>query len=91
MAKELDRAVGCRVRVLSSHHLPVIYATDKKMDKKDRLKLAHLAADRPDRRLPIVPVPGDEELEKRKVLSSYRRVQENRTRASTGCTGCSYK
>jgi transposase len=80
-AKEMDRAVGCRVRVLSSHHLPVIYATDKKTDKEDRLKLAHLAADRPDRRLPIVPVPGDTKLEKRKVLSSYRRAQENRTRA----------
>jgi transposase len=81
MAKEMDRAVGCRVRVLSSHHLPVIYATDKKTDKEDSLKLAHLAADRPDSRLPIVPVPGDEEMEKRKVLSSYRRAQENRTRA----------
>jgi transposase len=40
-----------------------------------------LAADRPDSRLPIVPVPGDAETEKRKVLSSYRRTQENRTRA----------
>jgi transposase len=81
MAKELERAAGCRVRVLSSHHLPIIYATDKKTDKEDSLKLAHLTADRPDSRLPIVPVPSDKEMEKRKVLSSYRRAQENRTRA----------
>jgi transposase len=81
MAKEMERVVGCRVRALSSHHLPVIYATDKKTDKEDSLKLAHLAADQPDSRLPIVPVPGEAEMEKRKVLSGYRRTQENRTRA----------
>jgi hypothetical protein len=44
MAKETERAAGRRVRALSSHHLPVIYATNKKTDKEDSLKPAHLAA-----------------------------------------------
>jgi transposase len=80
MTKELEKAAGCRVRVLNAHHLPIIYATDAKTDKEDSLKLAHLVADRPDSRLPIVAVPGDEEMERRKILARYRREQENRVR-----------
>ena len=30
MAKEMEKVVGCQVRVLNPHHLPIIYATDKK-------------------------------------------------------------
>jgi transposase len=81
LAKELEKIVGCRVRVLDAGHLPIIYATDKKTDKEDALKLAHLVSDRPDSRLPIVPVPSDEEMERRKILANYRREQENRNRA----------
>jgi transposase len=44
------------------------------------LKLAQLVADRPDRRLPVVAVPSDEEMARRKLVSSYRREQENRRR-----------
>jgi transposase len=78
MAKELAKAVGCQVRVLNASHLPIIYATDKKTDKEDAMKLAHLVADRPDSRLPIVAIPSDEEMEKRKLVGSYRREQGNR-------------
>jgi transposase len=78
MAKELEKAVGCAVRVLNPHHLPIIYATDKKTDKEDALKLAHLVADRPDSRLPIVAIPSDQEMKRRKILSSYRREQKSR-------------
>jgi transposase len=79
MAKEIGKAVaGCAVRVLSPSHLPVIYLTDKKTDKEDSLKLAHIVADRPDSRLPIVAVPSDEEMARRKLLSSYRREQGSR-------------
>jgi hypothetical protein len=75
MAKEIEKAVaGCAIRVLSPHHLPVIYLTDK----EDSLKLAHIVADRPDSRLPIVPVPSDEEMARRKLVSSYRREQGSR-------------
>ena len=79
MAKEMGKAVGCSVRVLNASHLPIIYATDKKTDKEDALKLAHLVADRPDSRLPVVAVPSDEEMAKRKLVSSDRREQQNRT------------
>jgi transposase len=82
VAKEIEKAVaGCAVRVLSPHHLPEIYLTDKKTDKEDSQKLAHLIADRPDSRLPIVPIPSDEEMERQKVLSSYRREQGTRNQA----------
>jgi transposase len=78
MAKEMEKAVGCRIRVLNARHLPIIYETDKKTDKEDSLKLAHIVADRPDSRLPVVAVPGDEEMEKRKLVSCYRKEQKNR-------------
>jgi hypothetical protein len=72
---------GCAIRVLSPHHLPIIYLTDKKTDKENAQKLARLIADRPDSRLPIVPIPSDEEMERRKILSSYRREQGTRNQA----------
>jgi transposase len=93
MAKEMEKIVGCQARVLNPYRLAVIYATDKKTDKEDALKLAHLVTDRPDSRLPVVAVPGDEETERRKPVSSYRRerkarVQEiNRPRAAFVHTG----
>jgi transposase len=80
MAKEMEKAVGCQVRVLNSHHLPIIYGTDKKTDKEDALKLAHLVADRPDSRLPTVPIPSDQEMRRRKILASYRREKGSRDR-----------
>jgi transposase len=78
MAKELEKTVGCAVRVLNPSRLAVIYATDKKTDPEDALKLAHLLTDQPDSRLPIVPVPSDEEMARRKVLASYAREQRSR-------------
>jgi transposase len=79
MAKELEKVVGCSVRVLNPHRLAIIYATDRKTDKADALKLGQLAADRPDSRLPIVAIPSDEEMERRKLVSSYRQEQRART------------
>jgi hypothetical protein len=79
MAKEMEKIAGCQVRVLNPHRLAVIYATDKKTDREDALKLAHLVTDRPYSRLPVVAVPGDEETERRKPVSSYRREQKART------------
>jgi transposase len=80
MAKELIAAVGCEVRVLNPSHLPLIYGSMKKTDKEDALKLAHILEDYKDERLPVVPVPGDQEMERRKLLSSYRNEQGNRNR-----------
>ena len=82
MAKEIIAAVaGCEVRVLNPSHLPLIYGSMKKTDKEDALKLAHILEDIRDERLPVVPVPSDREMERRKLVSGYRKEQGNRNRA----------
>lgn len=81
MAKELIAAVGCEVRVLNPSHLALIYGTMKKTDKEDALKLAHILEDYKDERLPVVPIPSEKEMQRRKLLSSYRNEQGSRNRA----------
>jgi len=81
MAKEIEAAVGCRVYVLNPSHLALIYGSMKKTDKEDALKLAHILQDCQEERLPVVAVPGDEEMKRRKLLASYRREQQSRNRA----------
>ena len=78
MVKEMEAAVGCEVRVLNPSHLPLIYGSMKKTDKEDALKLAHILEDYKDERLPVVPVPSDEEIKRRKLVASYRREQRVR-------------
>ena len=80
IAKELRASVGCLVYVLNPSHLPLIYGSMKKTDKEDSLKLAHIVEDFPEERLPEVPVPSDKEMARRKLLASYRRAQQSRTR-----------
>jgi transposase len=80
MAKEIEAAVGCEVRVLNPSQLALIYGSMKKTDKEDALKLAHILEDCKDERLPLVPVPSDEEMKRRKLLGSYRREQQSRNR-----------
>jgi len=80
MAKEIEAAVGCRVYVLNPSHLPLIYGSMKKTDKEDSLKLAHILEDFQEERLPVVPVPSDKEMCRRKILAGYRRAQQSRSR-----------
>jgi transposase len=81
MAKEMEAAVGCTIRVLNPYHLPLIFGSMKKTDKEDALKLAHLLEDYRDEHLPLVSVPSDKEMGQRKILASYRREVEVRTQA----------
>jgi transposase len=81
MAKEIEAVAGCRVYVLNPSHVPLIYQTMKKTDKEDSLKLAHILEDYRQERLPLVPIPGDEEMRRRKMLASYRREQRVRNQA----------
>ena len=81
MAKEIEAEVGCRVYVLNPSHLALIYGTMKKTDKEDALKLAHIVGDIPEERLPVVAVPSEREMQRRKMVASYRRGQRDRTRA----------
>jgi transposase len=80
MAKELTASVGCREYVLNPSHLPLIYGSMMKTDKEDSLKLARIVAYFPEDRLPLVAIPSDKELWRRKVLAGYRRAQQSRNR-----------
>jgi transposase len=80
MAKELAAAAGCRVYVLNPYRLAVIYKSMKKTDKEDALKLAHVLEDMREERLPEVPAPGEREIKRGKLLSSYRWEPGERNR-----------
>ena len=80
MAREIQERVGSEVRVLNSAKLPFIWDTPTKTDKEDAMKLAHLVEERRDAKLPIVPLPSEKEMNRRKILSSYGREMRNRTR-----------
>jgi transposase len=80
MAKEIAAVVGCRVFVLNPYQLALIYGSMKKTDKEDSLKLAHIVEDIPEERLPLVPVPSDEEMGRRRLLACHRRAQQSRNR-----------
>ena len=80
MAREIKERVGCEVRVLNSAKLPFIWDSPTKTDREDVMKLAHLIEERRDEKLPIVPLPSEKEMERRKVLASYSREVKGRTR-----------
>jgi len=80
IAKEIEASVGCKVYVLNPSHLALIYGSMKKTDKEDSLKLAHIIEDFQEERLPVVPVPSDKEMGRRKLLACYRRAQQSRIR-----------
>jgi len=80
MAREIMEQNGCEVRVLNSAKLPFIWDAPTKTDKEDAMKLAHLIEERRDEKLPLVPLPSERELERRKILASYGREMRSRTR-----------
>jgi transposase len=80
MAREIMERVGSEVRVLNSAKLPIIWDSPTKTDKEDAMKLAHLIEERRDEKLPIVPLPSEQEMERRKLLASYGREVRNRTK-----------
>jgi transposase len=69
IAKEIEAVVGCQVYVLNASRLAIIYSSMKKTDKQDSLKLAHILQDFQEERLPVVPVPSDKEMERRKLVA----------------------
>jgi transposase len=80
MAYEIQERIGCEVRVLNSAKLPFIWDAPTKTDKEDAMKLAHLVEERKDEKLPLVPLPSKEEMERRKLLANYSREMKGRTR-----------
>jgi len=79
MAREIQERVGSEVRVLNSSKLPFIWQAPTKTDKEDAMKLAHLVEERRDEKLPIVPLPSEKELERRKTIANYKREMRWRT------------
>jgi transposase len=81
MAKEMKSRVGCEVVVLNASRLALIYGSMKKTDKEDSLKLAKLVQRFDNDELPVVAVPSDKEMKRRKLLGAYRQAKGDRTRA----------
>ena len=81
MAREIGKQVGSEVRVLNATKLPFIWDAPTKTDKEDAMKLAHLVEERRDEKLPIVPLPSEQEMERREILSNYGREVMDRTKA----------
>jgi transposase len=79
-AREIMDRVGSEVRVLNSAKLPFIWDAPTKTDKEDAMKLAHLIEERRDEKLPIVPLPGEKEMARRKMMANYSREMKERTR-----------
>ena len=80
MAGEIQERTGNDVRVLNNAKLPFIWSAPTKTDKEDAMKLAHLVEERRDEKLPIVPLPSEKKMMRRKVLANYKREMSNRTR-----------
>lgn len=75
LAKLIEKKAGCRVHVLNPGKLKTIYASLKKTDREDALKLAKIAQRNPEDELPIVPVPSDKQ-------EYYRRLSTEQTHVS---------
>ena len=80
IAKELQSKEGITVLVLNAANLAVIYASLKKTDKEDALKLARLVQKFSAEELPTVPIPSDEEMERRALTAHENRFRQDRVR-----------
>jgi transposase len=79
MAKELRQA-GADVFVLNPGKLAVIYASTKKTDAEDALKLARLVQRFEPDELPIVCAPSADEEKDRELVSELAFLKQARTR-----------
>ncbi|EPF46078.1 IS110 family transposase [Treponema vincentii] len=74
------RTIGCTVIILNASQLSVIYASTKKTDKEDAVKLARLIKIYEKEDLPTVDVPTDKEWYRRKLIKEYKTLKADRTR-----------
>ena len=80
MAREIQNRIGSEVRVLNSAKLLIVWNAPTKTDKEDAIKLAHLVEERRDEKLPIVPLPSEQEMERRELIANYGREVRGRTK-----------
>lgn len=69
LARYLMKEVGCEVVVLNPGTLAMIWASTRKTDAEDALKLAQFIQRHPIEELPIVSLPSDKEEERRAMIS----------------------
>ena len=79
IAKDLRRA-GAEVLLLNPGKLAIIYATTKKTDAEDALKLARLVQRFTPSELPVVNSPSEEEERGRELVSELGFLKQSRTR-----------
>lgn len=79
MEREM-RSIGCQVVILNPSSLAIIYASTKKTDKEDALKLARLIKVYEKEDLPVVQPPSDKEMYRRKLMSECEVLKRDRTR-----------
>ena len=80
IAKEIQTKPGVIVIVLNATNLAIIHASLKKTDKEDALKLARLVQKYSPKELPVVPIPTDEEMERRALVAHETRFRQDRVR-----------
>lgn len=80
VAREMKSAVGCDVLLLHAGKLAVIYKSLKKTDKEDALKLARLVKTHEDEELPIVPLPSEVDLKRRRMIREAKQLRSDRTK-----------
>lgn len=68
------------VLVLNAANLAVIYASLRKTDKEDALKLARLVQKFSPDELPVVPIPSDQEIERRALVAHENTFRRDRLR-----------
>jgi transposase len=78
MAKEILEQAGCEVVVLNAGKLALIYGSMKKTDKEDALKLARIVEQFREEQLPVVPLPSEREMRRRKLIQSHTRAVKMR-------------
>ena len=80
IARRLQTVGGVRVVVLNPGKLAVIYASMKKTDKEDAMKIARLLETMREEYLPIVPLPSEAEEGMRRLSGGQLFLKKERTR-----------
>lgn len=80
MSYEMSEQVECEVVPLHAGKLAVIYASLKKTDKEDSLKIARLVRTHENEELPVVTIPTEKEMMLRMLVTEARQLRADRTK-----------
>lgn len=80
LAKHILKRCHCTVHVLNAGALHVIFRSLKKTDKEDALRIAKFLQRHPEKELPTVKIPDDDEMAMRALASHQEAIQKMRTK-----------